>query len=328
MFELINNFREQLNDAIRIAFNHQFKQHEGVIRNVVFTGMGGSGIGARIIAQWVEKEIKVPISFVQNYEIPAFINNETLVIAASYSGNTEETIESVKQCINSGAVIVGVCSGGELQNSCLQHQFDCILVPKGFPPRAALAYSLAQQLIILTSFNLISRDSIDKLKNCIDFLGEHEEEIKLKAKKVVAVINKTQPVIYAESPYESAAIRGKQQFNENGKYLCRYHVIPEMNHNELLGWSSGNDNHSAIFLYNSDMNPNNAKRFELTQKIIESQTNNVIALHSRGKNQIEESMYFIHLLDWASYYLGIERGVDVMEIEKIDFLKSELARMK
>ena len=233
MKELIDNFSKQLFEAVEIALKQDFINERSTIKNVVFTGMGGSGIGSKIVAQWIEKEIKVPITFVQNYEIPSCISRDTLVIATSYSGNTEE--------------------------------------------------------------------------------------IKLKAQEIVKVINHTNPVIYAEYPYESVAIRGKQQINENGKYLCRYHTIPEMNHNELLGWGSGNENHSAIFLYNSDMNSSNLKRFELTQKIIEKQTTNVIAIHSRGNNQIEESIYFIHLLDWTSYYLGIE---------KINFLKKELALKK
>ena len=327
MKELIDNFSKQLTEAIEIAAKQDFKSSRSLISNVVFTGMGGSGIGARIVAQWIEKEINVPITFVQNYEIPSWINKNTLIIATSYSGNTEETLSSIEKCLKIGAEVVGICSGGKLKDICEQNQLDCIIVPKGFPPRAALAYSLAQQLIILTKFKLISSRSFDELKNCSEFLNKYKEEIKLKAKEIVKVINNTNSVIYAESPYESVAIRGKQQFNENGKYLCRYHVIPEMNHNELLGWGSGDENHSAIFLYNGDMNTSNLKRFKLTQKIIENQTKNVISVISRGENQIEESMYFIHILDWTSYYLGNERGVDVMEIEKIDFLKTELSRI-
>lgn len=325
MKELISKFNEQLREAIEIALRQKFINHPRKINNIVFTGMGGSGIGSRIVAQWIEKEIKVPITFVQNYEIPSWISRDTLVIATSYSGNTEETLSSIEKCIKTGAIVVGICSGGKLRDMCIENQLDCIIIPKGFPPRAALAYSLAQQLIVLIKFNLISWNSIYELTNCSDFIAKHEEEIKLKAQEIVKIINNTNPVIYAEFPYEGVAIRGKQQFNENGKFLCCYNVIPEMNHNELLGWDSGNQSHSALFLYNSDMNSSNLKRFELTQKIIENQTKNVIAIHSRGKNKIEESIYFIHILDWASYYLGIERGADVMEIDKIDFLKNQLA---
>ena len=328
MKELIDNFSKQLNEAVEIALKQEFVNQRSMINNIVFTGMGGSGIGSKIVAQWIEKEIKVPITFVQNYEIPSCINRDTLVIATSYSGNTEETLTSIEKCLKQGALVVGICTGGKLKEICEENQIDCIIIPTGFPPRAALAYSLAQQLIVLIKFNLISWNSIYELTNCSDLIAEHKEEIKLKAQEIVKVINHTNPVIYAEHPYESVAIRGKQQINENGKYLCRYHTIPEMNHNELLGWGSGNENHSAIFLYNSDMNTSNLKRFELTQKIIENETKNVIAIHSRGNNQIEESIYFIHLLDWTSYYLGIERGADVMEIEKINFLKKELALIK
>ena len=229
MKELIDNFSKQLFEAVEIALKKDFIKHHGAINNIVFIGMGGSGIGSKIVAQWIEKEIKVPITFVQNYEIPSCISKDTLVIATSYSGNTEETITSVEKCLKKGALVIGICSGGKLKKICKQNQIDCIIIPKGFPPRAALAYSLAQKLIVFIKFNLISWNSIYELTNCSDFIAEHKEEIKLKAQEIVKVINHTNPVIYAEYPYESVAIRGKQQINENGKYLCRYHTIPEMN---------------------------------------------------------------------------------------------------
>lgn len=326
MKKLIGDFSDQISEAIEIALNQKFHRPNIDFQNVVFTGMGGSGIGSKIVSQWIENEISIPITFVQNYEIPSWINKNTLVIATSYSGDTEETLSSVSKCLSKGAFVIAICTGGKLKFICDQENLNCLIIPNGYPPRAALAFSLAQQLFILTKFNLISSKSFDCLRNCSSFLMKYKEEIKTKAKEIVKVINNTNPVIYAEAPYESIAIRGKQQFNENGKYLCRHHTIPEMNHNELLGWGTADNNNSAIFLFNSDMNTSNLKRFELTRKIVESKSKDIISVYSRGENMIEESMYFIHTLDWASYYLGIARGADVLEIEQIDFLKSELAK--
>lgn len=327
MKELIENFSQQIIEAISIAKKQNLRTKSEGISNVVFIGMGGSGIGSRIVAQLVEQEIKFPISFIQNYQVPAWIDKNTLVIATSYSGNTEETLSALEKCIQKGSRIIGICSGGRLLGICNQNQFDVVIVPPGYPPRAALAYSVVLQLYVLKILELISEKCIIQINNCSEFLTENQEKIQLKAKEVVQVINGTTPVIYAETPYESVAIRGKQQFNENSKYLCRYHVLPEMNHNELLGWASADSSHSAIFLYNSDMNDNNFQRFELTRKIIEEKTNNIISIYAKGENQMEQTFYLINILDWSSYYLGVERGIDVMEIEKIDYLKSKLAHI-
>lgn len=327
MKELIENFSEQIIEAISIAKKQNLRTKSEGISNVVFIGMGGSGIGSRIVAQLVEQEIKVPISFIQNYKIPAWIDKNTLVIATSYSGNTEETLCALEMCLQKGSRIIGICSGGKLLDMCNQNQFDVVKVPPGYPPRAALAYSVVLQLYVLKILELISEKCIMQINKCSEFLTKNQEEIKSKAKEVVEVINGTTPVIYAEDPYESVAIRGKQQFNENSKYLCRYHVLPEMNHNELLGWASADSTHSAIFLYTSDMNDNNFQRFELTRKIIEEKTNKIISIYAKGENQLEQTFYLINILDWSSYYLGVERGVDVMEIEKIDYLKSKLANI-
>jgi glucose/mannose-6-phosphate isomerase len=326
MEELITKFGDQLEESFKIARNYTFKHKISPITNVVFTGMGGSGIGSKIVAQWIEKEIKVPVTFVQNYEIPSWVQAGCLVIASSYSGNTEETLSSVKLSHERGAHIVGICSGGELAAFCAQHNMDCILVPPGLPPRSALAYSLVQQLSILIWHKLISEAAYVQLNACNAFLVQHQTEIKQLAKEIVPTINNTNLVIYAEANYESVAVRAKQQINENSKFLCRHHSIPEMNHNELLGWGCGNSNHAALFLYTAGMHRQNSKRFELTREIVSRKTDKVLSLYAKGANQIEQSMYLIHLLDWVSLYLGYERNEDVVEIENINYLKEELAK--
>ena len=326
MKELIRDFPEQIDTSINIGDRQRLKAINSEIRNVVFCGMGGSGIGARIVSQWIENEIKVPIIHVQNYEIPEFINEYSLVIGSSYSGNTEETLAALLKCRTKGAQIMGVSSGGQLKTFCDEHNYDIIIVPGGLPPRAALAYSLVQLLVILNHFKLVSNTVKNQLGQTAPFLKNNLAEVMAKAKEIALKINNTQVVLYAEAPYESIAIRGKQQFNENGKYLCRHHVIPEMNHNELLGWGCGDSKHSAVFLHTSDMNNRNIKRFKLTSEIISKKTENITNIIAKGSNKIEESMYLIYVLDWVSYFLGTARNEDTIEIKNIDYLKSELAK--
>ena len=326
MKDLILGFPNQIKESVRIGKVQCLKTNNSEIKNVVFCGMGGSGIGGRIVSQWIEKEIKVPLILVQNYDVPEFVNSSTLVIGSSYSGNTEETISALTRSRAKGANIVGITSGGRLKEFCHENSYDFIIVPGGLPPRAALGYSLVQLLVVLEHYNLITNNVLQALAKSATFLGQKLEDIMLLAEKIASKINNTQVVIYAEAPYESIAIRGKQQLNENSKYLCRHHVIPEMNHNELLGWGSGNNKHSAIFLMTSDINERNKKRFELTAGIVGEKTDNITIVKAEAENRIEESMYFIYLFDWISYFLGTARGVDLIEIDNIDYLKSELAK--
>jgi glucose/mannose-6-phosphate isomerase len=326
MEQLISGFSTQLEHAFEIFNQYPFKQNNEEISQVVFCGMGGSGIGGRIVAQWVEQEIQVPITFIQNYEIPNWINKSTLVIASSYSGNTEETLEAVRCCQNRGARIICISSGGGLRAFCNQYNLDCILIPSGLPPRAALGFSLVQQLGILVYHGLIEKKVFQQLHGCIEFLKIHQSAIKQIANEAVPVINHTNVVIYSEASYESVAIRGKQQMNENSKFLCRHNTIPEMNHNELLGWGCGDSNHSALFLYTSGMHTQNSKRFALTREIVANKTERTMLIDAKGTNQIEQSMYLIHLLDWLSLYLGYERGQDIVEIDNINYLKQQLAK--
>ncbi len=325
MEQLIQEFPKQLTESLAIAAKASI-QPSSSIQHVMFCGMGGSGIGAAIVSGWLTQELTVPVSICQNYVIPQFVNENTLVIGTSYSGNTEETLAALNTCKERGAQLVGITSGGQLQQFCLNNGYEQINVPGGLPPRAALAYSLAPLLTILQQKGLISAVSLEQLAMVPDFLDMHQLTCRDLGKQVAELINETNVVIYAEAPYEAVAIRGKQQINENGKYLCRYHVIPEMNHNELVGWACGNHNHAVIFLENSDMHTSNKRRFDLTRSIIEEKTKNTVTLKAEGGNPIEQGLYFIHVLDWASFYLGKIRGEDVVEVNVIDFLKASLAK--
>jgi glucose/mannose-6-phosphate isomerase len=326
MKQLITQFPAQLTESLAIATEKKLNPSNRTINNVVMCGMGGSGIGASILSKWIEQEIDVPVIQCQNYVLPKFVSANTLVIGSSYSGNTEETLSAVKEAHTRGARIIGITSGGMLKTFCDSNGYDTIIVPGGLPPRSALAYSIAPLMEIFVQLEFVSAERKIELAAVPVFLATHQENIIQQGKEVASLINNSNAVIYSEVNYEAVAIRGKQQINENGKFLCRYHVIPEMNHNELVGWACGNDQHAAIFLANSDMYPSNRKRFDLTKEIIAKKTAKTITLEAEGANFIERSMYLIHLLDWASYYLGMERNEDVVEVRVIDFLKAELAK--
>lgn len=327
MDKLIAAFPNNIEEALVIAENSTFKTPKSQIRNVVICGMGGSGIGGKLVSFWVQNEIKVPIQCFHDYTAPAFIDEHTLLIASSYSGNTEETLFFVEEARQKGAHIMGVCSGGELKEYCKQHQFDCIIVPGGNPPRTALAFSVIQVTNMLYKLGLISHALLNDLASAKNLIVKENTAIKNEALELAQFLHGTVPVFYATSMYEAVLVRAKQQFNENSKLLCWTHVIPEMNHNELVGWGGGDNRFSVVYFDTNDLLPRNEKRVDITLEVVASKTK-LITFKALGDNLVERSIYLIHLVDWASFYLSEIKQTDAMDIKIIDRLKSELANFQ
>ena len=225
MRELIETFTNQLQEAFKIAENAQFKPLHQPVQNVVICGLGGSGIGAKIVSNWIQDEIKVPVTLVNEYTLPDFVGPNTLVIGSSYSGNTEETTMALDEAKVKGAQIFGVTSGGDLQAFCAQNGYDFVLVPGGNPPRSALAYSLVQLLNYFNKTGLISNGSLGEVEKSIGLINQESANIHSIAKELAEFLFGKVGVLYGETKYEGVIVRARQQFNENSKYqIGRAHV--------------------------------------------------------------------------------------------------------
>lgn len=328
MEKLVAQFPRNISDALEIARNTDLSGlAEYSFANVVICGMGGSGIGGRLVAQWVSSTVKIPVIVYQDYGLPAFVNGKTLFIASSYSGNTEETLSAMKKAAAVGAKVVGVCSGGEVLRFCTERAFHVIKVPGGNPPRSALAFSIAQLLHILNSANIISSEYLQWFEGTKAHLSSNLVEIKSAAKRLASVAHGHHLVMYTSGDFEAVAIRARQQFNENAKQLCWHHTIPEMNHNELVGWGGGNAMHAVVFFKPNQLSSSNALRFRITEGVVSEKTPHFIVLEGKGSNIIEESFFFIHIIDWASLYLADLNQKDPIDIRVIDYLKGELNKL-
>lgn len=327
MEKLIAQFPKHISDALEIARDTVFnKIVPGKYTNVVICGMGGSGIGGKMISQWFSQQALVPITIVQSYEVPGFVNDKTLIIGSSYSGNTEETMSAIEDSLKKGATIVGVCSGGKLYKFCQQHQFDVVRVPGGNPPRSMLAFSVVQLVNILAEAGIIEKEALSKIDRCRHLLNKELIPIKKTAEKLADFCKNKQVVIYTSSDNESIGIRCRQQLNENAKQLCWHHVIPEMNHNELVGWGGGDDRYAALFIKSQFLSDRNKLRFELSEEIIRSKTSHLMEINPKGDSIFEETFHLIHIIDWASIYLARHNNQDPVEIEVIDYLKGSLEK--
>ena len=326
MKQLIQDFPKHIEEAFSIAEKSIFKSPSAEIHNIIICGMGGSGIGAKIVSNWVQNEIKLPITLVTDYNLPSFASVNSLIIGSSYSGNTEETMMALAEGKALGAHIMCVCSGGKMELFCQENKYDCVIVPGGNPPRSTLAFSLVQLLNILHSLGFIGSSTMKQMKAAQNLLTENLSEIQSVAQEVSAHLFGKIGILYGETKYEGVIVRARQQFNENSKYLCWHHTIPEMNHNELVGWGGGDARFAPIFFETSDVHPRNKKRFEITKNATEKKCGKILSISAEGASTVEESLYLIHIIDWASFYLCEANNQDIIDIEIIDYLKGELSK--
>ena len=327
MNEYINDFTKHLKEALIIGKKVELNHAQSEIHNVLICGLGGSGIGGTIISDLLRDKVKVPISINKNYTIPNFVNKNTLVIASSYSGNTEETLSALEECQKRGAQISCVTSGGKMQKMAEEKKFNNIIVPAGQPPRAMFGYSFTQLFFLFHHYGLIDDSFVKRINKSIILLEAEAELIKTEAKKIAIKLHKTTPVIYTASGFEGVGVRFRQQINENSKMLCWHQVIPEMNHNELLGWRINTERLGVIFFRNECDHYRNQARIEINKSVISDYTSNIIEVWSKGSSKIENTLYHIHLGDWISWYLSEMNNVDAVEIDVIEFLKNSLAKI-
>lgn len=325
MKNLIEKFPGQLREAFDIASNAKLNPKNN-IQNVVITGLGGSGIGGTIISELVSDDCPVPITINKDYFLPKFVNNNTLVIISSYSGNTEETLQAMEQALRQKAQIVCVTSGGRVEEIAKQNNLDTIKIPGGNPPRSCIGYSLVQLIKIFSFYNLAPANLLKEVVSSIELLEKENSFIKAEAEKTARLLINKIPVIYSLGSCEGASVRFRQQINENSKMLCWHHVFPEMNHNELVGWTEKNENLAVITFHTSFDYARTVKRYEISKPLFEKYSNSVTDITAKGKSKLEQFMYLINIGDWISVYIAEIKNIDPIEVNVINQLKNELAK--
>lgn len=327
MRELIEDFTKHITESLRISDSTSLTPFNNKINNVLICGLGGSGIGGSIISQVVAQDANCPITINKDYKIPAFINENTLVICCSYSGNTEESLEMLTQAEDKNAIIACVTSGGKLEEIAKTKNYNHIIIPSGHPPRAAFGFGFPPIFYILKHYNVICSDYISQFNNAVNTINAEENNIIAEAKTATEKLAGKIPVIYADANYEGVAVRFRQQINENSKMLCWHHVIPEMNHNELVGWTTKNENLAVVLFRNDDDYFRTQKRMEVNKTVFENYTSTIIEIYSKGNSQLEKALYLVHLGDWISLLLGEKKGIDITEVDVITYLKGELSKI-
>ena len=331
MKDLILGFGPQLVEALNIAQNAKLNPAKSTIQNVVIAGMGGSGIGGNLIKALTSEEIIVPIEVSKSYDIPAFVNANTLFIACSFSGNTEETLAAADKAKAKGAQIVAITSGGKMGEFVAANGYDSISIPgRSNSPRASIGYSFVQILLILKHYGLIPTDHFSEVKASSDLLAKEQQAIQAKAKELTAHFKNKLPILYGDTKMEAVLVRAQQQIAENSKQLSHVNVMPEMNHNELVGWDHAKvifGNAATLLIRTGFDHPRTSIRMDVCKGIFEKVAGTVLELKGEGQSFMEQCMYINHVLDWTSFFLAEENNVDPFPVDVINFLKNELAKV-
>jgi glucose/mannose-6-phosphate isomerase len=329
-FEVVKNSYQQ----IEYSWNQDFDA-KGIdvsrIKNIIVSGLGGSAIGGELLGNFLKDELKYPYFVNRNYELPAFAGENTLFIASSYSGNTEETIAALKEAIQKKAQVVCLTTGGEVEKICQNEAIPFFRLQKGFQPRYALCGNFFALLKIVQYMKLVpSQDKF--VLSIIELLKSRGEEYSQESNYALDTAESISgyiPVIYAVADYTSAVgTRLKGQFNENSKLHAFVNLFPEMNHNEIIGWETVNERQlkcKAVFIIDEAYNSRVKKRFEIVSELIKQSGTEIITLKSTQTGFKLRLMDLIFLGDFISYYLAIIRGYDPSAIKNINYLKERLA---
>lgn len=299
--------------------------------SIIVTGLGGSAISGDLMQNYAGNELKIPYTVNRNYTLPAFADENTLLIASSYSGNTEETISVLNEAVKRKCKIIAITTGGRVGEIAESNKIPIVNVQKGFQPRYSLGLSFFSLLKVFQELGLIN-DQSEIVKKITDLWKARGEEYSIDgnyafntALELVGFI----PLVYSAADVTSAAgYRFKSQINENSKLHAFHHSIPEYNHNEIIGWESQSENQFRVKVVNiidRDYHPQVKKRFEITSELIRKTNTEIINIESSEPEFKIRLLDIIYLCDWISYYLGILRSKDPSEIENINTLKNRLS---
>jgi len=336
MYEKIFNFPEQIEEASEIGKSLNFDpEYFRNLKNIILVGMGGSAIGGDIIRSFLLDKLKIPFQICRNYRLPVYVNNNSLVIASSYSGNTEETLSAFNEAVNRNARLFCLTTGGQLSDLVSRQNILEARLPTGYQPRAALGFSLIPLLYFLAKIGLIDNPAeeiaelIPGLKNyrrqyAIDSIAD-----KNPAKQIALKLQNRIPIIYTGPDLiDIVGSRWKGQFCENAECLAFNNQFPEMNHNELVGFNkieSYRDKLVVIYLRDSDDHAQVTKRMAVVSSLLDKKGIEIITVYSQGDFRLGRVFSLIQIGDFASFYLSILNGVDPTPVKLIDYLKKELS---
>lgn len=305
------------------------KEFTGV-KKIVVCGMGGSALYADLLKDYLVQEgfANEELIFVhRHYGLPkgVKVDENTLVVASSYSGNTEESIEALEKALKTKARILGVACGGKIEQTCGSNRISFIKIPSGLQPRHATGYLIGALLQVLIDSKSVEQKALDDLLDAAKSLGEGDKNKldELGEKIAEFALGKT-PVVYSSHAFYSVARTAKIKFNENSKNPGFFNVFPELNHNELNGFDRLAENYAFVFVKRKADHPKVMKRMIVTKKLLEERGATVFEASAEGKGFAQEMLWTLMLFEFASYYLALKNGIDPTPVPIVEKFKKLL----
>jgi glucose/mannose-6-phosphate isomerase len=322
-------------DAQALHFDDSYRQ----VKNVVVAGMGGSILGTHVIQTVFKEELAIPVLIVPDYELPKFVNQDTLVITSSYSGTTEETLAAAEDAKKKGAKIAGITSGSKLAEFLRANNYPALIFDTAFnpcnSPRMALGYSIFGQIALFAQAGLLKvaqteyqavLDIIAKVHlQCSVNVVQDQNPAKLLAFTMLGRI----PVVTAAEHLEGVAHVIANQLNENAKTFSEYRVIPELNHHLMEGLQFPDTNPQNLLfvtLTSGLYMPSNQRRMTLTEQVLEQNHIEFSQHQLSGKTKLEQAFELLLLGSYASFYLAILHNQNPTPNPWVDWFKSELKK--
>lgn len=305
------------------------------ITKVVVAGMGGSALAAILAKTWLKAELEVSFEIVRTYDLPEYVDDSTLVIASSYSGNTEETLSCLAQAKDRGAQLAIITSGGGLMATALDDNITYVQLPSHLQPRMAVIYNLRALIAIAAHFGVVNYDRFSEIGEVADWLGEQTRQWasdvgidKNYAKQLALLAVGKTPVFYAGALMAPIAYKWKISWNENAKNVAFWNEYPEFNHNEFIGWTSHPiEKPFVIFDLISNLEyPRILKRFEISDRLLSGQRPKANVVNMAGESAISQLLWGSILADFVSIYVAILNGVDPTPVPLVEKIKAELEK--
>lgn len=333
MLDHIRNFPAQCRVAWEHASRFAWPQAPKGLQNVVVAGMGGSAMAGELLADLALDSVQVPIIVHRDYGLPAYVSTHSLLIASSYSGNTEETLNATHEALRRGVSVVGVATGGALAELAAEAGFPFFTIRYQSSPRAALAHSFAALLYFLQHLGLFPdqqeplADAVATMQAMHNAVGAAVPASANLAKRLAHSFYGRLAVIYGVGFLASVAHRWKTQFNENTKAWAFHEALPEMNHNAVLGYQQPDElasNTFAVLLQSPSNIEQNRVRADVTGEVLSRAGVRYQTIEAQGSTALAQALSAIHLGDYVSLYLAALYGIDPTPIEAIDLLKERL----
>lgn len=332
MFGEVVGFPEQFRNGWISAADLEPRHRIQEFDNVLILGMGGSAISGDLLRTYSLQEARVPVAVLRDYRLPAWVGRRTLIIVSSYSGNTEETLSALDEAFEADAVVYAITSGGTLQDVAVKRDLPHIVLPGGMQPRAALGASLAAVLRMADKLGLI--DITDEMfeQTCAAMQQEAErlsQPYSSRAAEIASTLYGRLTVVYAGTGLlEAVALRWANQIQENAKQMACSNLLPELNHNEIMGWEHAPESLrqqiAVVMLRDSGDHPQVSRRMDITRDLLVPRAGAWIEYQAEGQHALTRMLTTLQLGDFVSYYLAMRAGIDPTPVDTIERLKTML----